>query len=383
MRIADSTAASLEFRGRVKSPKTLAAYATSWTRFVAWCDACGVPPLPTDSGMVATCEESVATYLAQAGESITRDGKPQYAMSTIQAWCTAIGYHYAAAGLPNPVCSETVRLTLARLGDLRAQSGAEADTAVPLSSPMLRRLVASIDESAQGWRDRIAARRDIALLVLQFAAGLRRSELVAMSVADVCPMSRSENPYLLIRVPATGGTVPGDEVAVGRGIDARTCPGCVLLRWLTVLAVFDRAVASGAADSSAAGQLAVQRALRRDDTGAELHICDSNWPQFRRVRVPLFRPLDRDGLPHERAITARSVPNMLKRRALEAGFEPEVVAKLRGHSGRVGTIVQALANGADAQMVARHLRHRDARTVSSYIEPGQAESVSVADHLGL
>ncbi|WP_297627980.1 hypothetical protein [Nocardia sp.] len=323
-------------------------------------------------------------YLAEAADAITDAGKPSYAAATIGAWCTAIAYYYSEAGLPNPVSSAVVTGTLEDIRGRREEGGFEPDTAVPLLAPMLARLVASIGECANGWRGHVAARRDIALLVVQYAAGLRRGELVGLSIADVSRMRDPEDRFLLVGVRANGGSPAGaEQVLVGRGIDARTCPWCALLRWLVVLAAFDRAVATVADDSVAAGQMAVQRLLRRDVSSAELHICERDWPYFRRAGAPLFRPLDRDGLPHEQALTARSVPNILKRRAAEAGFDPEVVDGLRGHSAPAGAVVQALANGANPYTVARHMRHRDVRTVMGYDRREPGSGVSTADHLGL
>ncbi|MEC3920370.1 hypothetical protein [Nocardia sp. CDC160] len=331
--------------------------------------------------MMPSYEEGLAAYLAEAADMVNASGKPAYAVATLQAWCTAIAYHYSIAGLPNPARSVVVSDTLADIRAKRLRAGIEANKAGPLLTPMVAHIVESIDEHAHGWRARIAARRDIALILVQYAAGLRRGELVGLSIADVTRPPDSADRCLRIRVR---GRASGDieVVRLGKGAEPRMCPCCALLRWLAVLAAFDRAISVGAGDPAAAGQLAVQRVLRRN-TADELHICERDWPNVRRAGSPLFRPLDRDGLPYGQALTSRSVPNILKRRAAQAGFEPEVVDRMRGSSARAGAMVQAMANGAEAYVVARHMRLSD---VSAVVGAGKRESggrFSASDHLGL
>ncbi|MEV6071882.1 hypothetical protein AB0L82_35535 [Nocardia sp. NPDC052001] len=371
-------------RANAKAPNTVGGYASAWRRYSDWCARRGAPPLPTHPEQMPLYQEALAAYLAEADDTIAADGTPAYARSTLESWSAAIGYHFGQAGLPNPARSAIVAETMTGIRKRRTAAGIGAKKADPLLADMLTRIVTSIDVGAVGWKATVAARRDIALLVVQYAAGLRRTELANLWVGDVSRAGDPRDEYLLVRIRGSKKSPTDMEyVAVRRGEHARTCPWCALLRWTSVLAAFDRALAAATRDPSGAGQLAIERTLRRDDTATDLHICDREWPRSPRLEVPLFRPLDRDGLPHPIAITDRSVPNILKSRATQAGYEPAVVQGLRGHSARAGTATQALAAGVDIYTVAKHLRHRDTRSTAAYDRRAPWAGHTAADHLGL
>ncbi|MFE3758819.1 tyrosine-type recombinase/integrase [Nocardia tengchongensis] len=372
-------------RAQVKAPNTVAGYAASWRRWCAWCAGRGASPLPAHPDLMPVYQQALAAYLAEADDTITGDGTPQYAESTLESWSAAIGYHFGQAGLPHPARSAIVAETMTGIRRRRAKDGVGPAKAAPLMADMLVRIAGSIDSGAKGWKAKVAARRDIALLVLGYAAGLRRSELVALWIGDVYRAGDTEDLYLLVRIRGSKRSPEAMEyVPVRRGEHALTCPWCALLRWLQVLAVFDRAVATTSRDPAAAGEQAIVRAFNNGTVPADVHVCDRDWPSFRRkTEVALFRPLDRDGLPHDTAMTDRSVPNIVKRRAAQAGLDPAEVEQFSGHSLRSGAATQALVNRASLYEVARLLRHADMRSTRAYDLRVPYAGDTAADRLGL
>lgn len=370
-----------------KATTTVTSYATSWRRWSDWCAKRGARPLPANAGLLDAYAEAVAAYLAEAA-TLAQDGSPRYAVATLEAWGAAITHFYTTAGLASPIRTRVVAETMTGIRKRRTEAGIGPDKAAPLLADTLTTIVTAIDAAAVGWKAQVAARRDACALVVQFAAGLRRAELVALRISDICPADDPADQHLLVRIRGSKRSPTATEyVPMARSEHAITCPSCTVARWLTVLAAFDRAVATATKrtdpDPAAAGQAAVQRVLRRDTTPANLHVCDRNWPSFQAVEVALLRPLDRDGLPHAHAITRpATVPDILKRRAAQAGYGPAVVEKLRGHSARGGAATEALAAGLDIHTAAKLLRHRDIRSTRGY-DPSQPwAGDTTTDHRG-
>jgi integrase len=82
--------------------------------------------------------------------------------------------------------------------------------------------------------------------------------------------------------------------------------------------------------------------------------------------MPLFRPVSPTGIIGDTPLTGQAVHAVIKRRATQAGFGPDLVAQLGGHSLRVGFVTQAIRNGATTQTVMAQTGHSDERMVSLY-----------------
>ncbi|MGH7733685.1 MAG: site-specific integrase, partial [Gemmatimonadales bacterium] len=95
--------------------------------------------------------------------------------STMARRLVSIAQAHKAAGHRPPTTDEAVRLVHA---GIRRTKGVAVREVRPLVIGDLRRLVATCGDDLRGVRDR-------ALLLLGFAAALRRSELVALDAADV------------------------------------------------------------------------------------------------------------------------------------------------------------------------------------------------------
>src|ERR1700747_993241 len=131
---------------------------------------------------------------------------------------------------------------------------------------------------------KLAGLRDRALLLIGFGGALRRSELVALDVAD---LEETETGLLVtIRGSKTDQDRGGVTIAIARGDVA--CPVKALRAWLN------------AADIEAG---------------------------------PIFRPIDKGGTVRDSRLTDRSVANIVKAYAKRAGFDASMFS---GHSLRAG-----------------------------------------------
>jgi len=122
----------------------------------------------------------------------------------------------------------------------------------------IRTLMISIDESAGGWLAGVSARRDMALLLMGFAGAHRRSELVALTLADVT-LHATDGLHVRLRRSKTDQVARGTVKALPYGRDPVTCPPCAYARWRQILLAWDTA-------ADGAGRRAVLPILRRQAT---------------------------------------------------------------------------------------------------------------------
>jgi site-specific recombinase XerD len=171
-----------------------------------------------------------------------------------------------------------------------------------------------------------AGQRDRALILLGFAAALRRSELVALDVAD---LERAPDGIVLhIRRSKTDQDGAGQEIAVPRGSKLKPCEA--LDAWL---------------------------AAARITSG------------------PVFRPVNKGGAVSAERLTDRSVAEIVKRYAEAAGLDATLFS---GHSLRAGFVTSALAAGADVLKVMHVTRHTQVTTLQKYDRRARAFD----DHAG-
>ncbi|RAI54672.1 site-specific integrase [Roseicella frigidaeris] len=179
------------------APATLAAYAADWADFSAWCAARRAAALPA-------APTTVAAYLAALATS--------HATATLRRRLAAIGRAHAMAGHRSPAAHPAIRDTLAGIA---RRHGTPPRRAAALGTAELRRLVATCSDGLRGQRDR-------ALLLLGFAAALRRSELVAVAREHLTLAPEG----LRLLIPRGKGDQEGRGVELGlpRGRRAETCP---------------------------------------------------------------------------------------------------------------------------------------------------------------
>ena len=198
-----------------------------------------------------------------------------------------------------------------------------------------------------------------------FAGAHRRSELVALTLADVT-LHPTDGLHVRLRTSKTDQEARGTVKALPYGRDPVTCPPCAYVRWRQVLQAWDTA-------PDGAGRRAVLPVMRRQDaitavTGGReqgvdeepvLHCCRSTrLPDPLDPARALFPAVHKTGAIGDRAMSGDAIAGLIQRRAAAAGFTPAQVDKLGGHSLRAGFVTEAFRAGADAHSIMRQTGHR-------------------------
>lgn len=372
--------------GAARVANTTRAYRADWARFSSWCERHAHAPLPAHPLVLADylTDHAAQTASRTAGR---RAGAPaggggdqrRYAVSTLARWVASINQHHTDAGYLPPGRHEIVRTTLA---GLRRQYAADGSRPVrrraPLLTEDLRQLLSHAHESAGTWVEQIAERRDSALLLLGQPGAFRRSELVALDLADVV-VDRGYGLFATVRRSKTDQTGEGLVKALPFGSNYQTCPACAYARWREVLDAWD-----------AGGRAAAIHALRQSPpfTGHIHHLIDI--PETARQPganngggVALFRGVHRTGAISATRLSAQAVNPILARRAVAAGLPASVLALLGGHSLRAGFVTQAKANGADNDEVMRQTGHTTEAMVRQYTRHHLPQQGNAVARLGL
>ncbi|HEY0205859.1 MAG TPA: tyrosine-type recombinase/integrase [Acetobacteraceae bacterium] len=277
------------------APATQRAYKADWTHYARWCDAHGfvpVPALPT----------TVGAYLAEI-----------HALTIIRRRLAALGKMHRFNGLPwNPAHRDIQ----GPLQGLLRTHGRPVRKAAALTLPMLRRLVATCDRTARGRRNR-------ALLLIGFAATLRRSELVALLVEDTAVAADGLRLRIARAKAKTDQAGQGAEVGLPRGRHLETCPVRAFEDWQAMV---------------------------------------------RRRAGPLFRRVGAGGRIGDAPLHPDVVRRILAHRTGLAGLEVDGFARLSAHALRSGFITEAYAGGVRDEDIMRHTRHRDLRTMRGYVQ---------------
>ncbi|WP_417725378.1 tyrosine-type recombinase/integrase [Salipiger sp.] len=289
------------------SENTLRAYATDWAQFTRWCRLKGAEPLPPSP-------ELIGLYLADL--AAPRDSASGLSVSTIERRLSGLARGYAQRGLTLDRRNRHIATVLAGIRRKHARPPVRKEAILPED---ILAMLATLPRDLRGLRDR-------AMLLLGYAGGLRRSEIVGLDRhKDDTPDSGGwveifDKGALLTLNAKTGWR----EVEVGRGSSEQTCPVHALEQWLH---------------------------FARIDFG------------------PIFVRTTRDG---SRALEARlndrHVARLVKDCVLRAGLradlpEAERLALYSGHSLRAG-----LASSAevDERHVQKHLGHASAEMTRRY-----------------
>jgi len=306
--LTDALAAALTYAERSLSASTRRGYARDLAAFQVWCQARAVTALPA-------APQTLAAYLAD----LALTDRP----ATIGRKLAAIAVAHRDTGLESPTEHGMVKRTIA---GIRRAKGTAPHQKSALLVEDLRRIVAPLGTS-------LLDRRDRALILLGFAAALRRSELLALRVADV--RFEEEGLVLTLRRSKTNQEGRLETIAVAYGSDMATCPVRALRAWL-----------------AAAGLVA----------------------------GPLFVGLTPQGGLRTVALGDRMVAHVVKRRCKAVGIEPSEVA---GHSLRRGFATAAARAKKPDRMIKRHGRWKSTAMLDRYIEDGTRWDDNASAGLGL
>ena len=294
------------------SDNTLKAYATDWAHFERWCRIKGAVLLPSSP-------EMIGLYLADLASG--SGPSPALSVSTIDRRLSGLAWNYAQRGFTLDRKNRHIATVLAGIKRKHARPPVQKEAI--LAEDILA-MVATLPFDLRGLRDR-------AILLLGYAGGLRRSEVVSLDLhKDDTPESGGwieifDRGALLTLSGKTGWR----EVEIGRGSRNHTCPVHALKQWLHFAKI---------------------------DFG------------------PVFVGTSRDGRnATERRLNDKHVARLIKRTVLDAGIRSDLPEKDRlalfsGHSLRAGLAssadvderyVQKQLGHASAEMTRRYQRRRD------------------------
>lgn len=297
------------------STNTRRAYASDWAHFNNWCRRQNLPALPPDP-------EIVGLYItAQASGAARADRKPS-SVSTIERRLSALAWNYAQRGQKLDRKDRHIATVMAGIRNTHGRPPVQKEAVLPED---IMAMLETLDRgSLRGLRDR-------AMLLIGFAGGLRRSEIVALDVGK----DQSEDARGWVEILDKGmivtlrGKTSWREVEIGRGSADATCPVVALQTWLKLARI-------------------------------------AHGPLFRRV-TGQGKDVGPDRLDDQQ------VARLVKKTALAAGVrgdlsERERADKFAGHSLRAGLAssaeveeryVQKQLGHASAEMTRRYQRRRD------------------------
>ncbi|WP_416062349.1 tyrosine-type recombinase/integrase [Rhodococcus indonesiensis] len=355
-RIAESVAAA-------RAAGTRRTYASAWRAFTTWCAAEGHVAVPAHP-------VTVAAYLIACADTVTEAGQRAYAPATLAHRLAAIAHHHRQSGHPNPTGDDLVRQAMSGIRRDYATAGDRPRTPrAPLLTADILAIVDTARADCQGWADEVAERRDTALLLLGFAGAFRRSELVALTCGDVS-LHRLDGLHIKLRKSKTDQEGRGTVRALPFTHSHASCPPCAWLRWAQIVAAFDTA-----------GRPGVIRLLRGAEPFAA-HVCRGTRPRTG-GGAPLLRAIRKNGNLSDTALSGAAVHHAIRRRAQHAGYDPEIVTQLGGHSLRAGFVTQAFRNGASAHAIMRQTGHTTPAMLEVYAREHAPLLGNAVTNLGL
>jgi integrase len=227
---------------------------------------------------------------------------------------------HQASGLSNPIRSELVRATLRGIKRKQACTQQQA-------KPLLRDdLLLVLDATGNQLKDI----RDRALLLIGFAAALRRSELVALDVADVEHVRRGV--LLHLRRSKNDRDGRGHKVAIPYG-RSRWCPVASLDAWMSASSIAEGAI---------------------------------------------FRPVDRHGRARNVRLSSEAISILVRERIRGTGLDS---AGYTGHSLRAGLATSAAQAGVPTWRIRAQTRHASDSMLARYIREGELFTENAAGAL--
>lgn len=282
------------------SENTRRAYKNDLDHYRAW------------GGTVPASPETVAHYLSCHAGVLS--------IATLQRRIVAINKAHRMVGHPSATTSELVRLTFR---GIRRQHAKPQKQAAALIKDDLLTILRQIPATPKGIRDK-------ALLIIGFAAGLRRSEIVGLDIADLSFVPQGMT--LTLRQSKTDRLREGRIIAIPFGRTA-TCPVQIAKDWL---------------------------ALLQDDNG------------------PLFRPIAKGGHIGDSRLSDRTVGDLVKFYVGGIGLDAEAFSS---HSIRAGLISSCAMAGVASWVIKRTTGHKSEEMVQRYIRPTEAFSYNAAGFL--
>lgn len=157
------------------SINTRKAYTSDWKHFSAWCRRQNLPPLPPDP-------EIVGLYITACASGAAERGMKPNSVSTIERRLSAISWNCTQRGMALDRKNRAIATVLAGIRNSHARPPLQKEAV--LADDIIAMLETLDRGTLRGMRDR-------AMLLVGFAGGLRRSEIVGLDLkADQTEDSR-------------------------------------------------------------------------------------------------------------------------------------------------------------------------------------------------
>ncbi len=320
-RLAPLVETAKTFARAATAQNTNRAYASDWRDYLAWRIRQGLEDRPLAD------PQTVGLYVAAMAS-----GPRRRCVSTIERRLSALAWNFTQNGLTFDRRDAHISTVLAGVRRTHGRPPAQKEALLP---EHILAMLDALDPSD------LRALRDRAILLLGFAGGLRRSEIVGLDCTPEDSLTSAGWPEFLeggVLLTLRGKT-GWREVEIGRGSSERTCPVVAL----------------------------------------------ETWMKFGRIaRGPLFRRVVGNKAGPDR-LNDRHVARLVKKLALAAGLradlsESEREALFSGHSLRAG-----LASSAevDERYVQKHLGHASAEMTRRYQRRRDRFRVNLTQAAGL
>ena len=296
-----------------RAAATRRAYAADWRRFSRWCQAHGATALPAHPALVAVYRSALSRH--------------DLAPTSVGLALVAIAHAHKRAGIVAPHRAEGGAVVAEVIAGIRRSRLKPPDKKAAADADVVMRLLWSITG------DSLAALRDRALIAFGMALAARRSELVALDVADL--EWEPKGLRVTIRRSKTDQEGAGAIVAVPEG--RRLAPLAHLRAWLEAAGITEgpvfRPLWKGGARQSAV--------ITRGGGWTGLN------PRVRDARL-----------------SGHAVARIVQARAAVAGLDP---ARYAGHSLRAGFVTAAGRAGAGVRKIQQVSRHKSLQMLSGYV----------------
>lgn len=253
-------------------------------------------------GQIPAAPEMIAAYLAaHAGV---------HTVATLNRRLAALAKVHHSRGFSNPTSVEVVKATLRGLKRIK---GTAQRQATPLIKDDLFLVLEAMGSRLKDIRDR-------ALLLLGFAGGFRRSELIGLNCDDVVPVRQGLE--VTLRRSKTDQSGAGRKIGIPHG-RSRWCPVVALEQWRAASGITEGAI---------------------------------------------FRPVDRYNRVGQNRLSSEAVCQVVRDRVQIAGIERKSYS---GHSLRAGLATSAAQAGVSSWKIRQQTGHASEATLARYIRDGE------------
>ena len=272
------------------SENTRRAYLSDLEHFEMW------------GGQIPATPELIASYLVSQATTT--------AVATLNRRLAALAKVHRSRGFSNPTTVEVVKATLRGLKRIKG-------TAQRQATPLIKEGLFLVLEATGA---RLKDVRDRALLLLGFAGGFRRSELIGLNCDDVVPVRQGLD--VTLRRSKTDQNGAGRKIGIphGRG------------QWCPVVAFEQWRVASGITEGA------------------------------------VFRPVDRHDRVGAKRLSGEGVCLVVRERVEATCIDPKDYS---GHSLRAGLATSAAQAGVSSWKIRQQTGHASDATLARYIRVGE------------